>query len=423
MRKIGLCFLIFSLAFIVAAMPAAAELDAVKTKVGAMEIGGVFQTGFNYYIGNEQYVTNWTDLDGDGQVAADGSEDNVAHAVERDSEMEFSIKRARLIFKGTVIDDHVGYFAQGGFDEEDGFQLLDMRLAFSYVKYTTFSIGRFVPRFTYWAPMNVGHLFFIEYPQMNDFLGVQWQSGLNIGVFHKYFEADLGIFNGRAEPKPSLNPADRGGAALGANTIDQWDDENTAKDVMASLAVKPTDGLRVFGGYWYGQPLDYFETDGGEKDEHNATVGIINAGAAYLTHYGLRLWAEWISESVAYDSAMSTNPGTDRDDDAYEYTAMSWYVMGGFNFKNQGVPLEILGRYDYLDPDTEDDDETHPGSEKDITTHITAGLNCYIEGNSAMFSVNYIYKDEEYELLDKKLKDDQTGIANDELKIQVQLAF
>jgi hypothetical protein len=423
MNKNYLRLAVCSVAVLAFASVAVAELEAVKTKAGTLEIGGVFQASFDYYIGSEQYQRNWADLDGDGQVAADGSEGNIAYAMDRASDMEFHIRRAQVILKGTIIDDHVGYFFQTGLDDETDLTVLDMRLAFSYVKYTTFSLGRFLPRFTYWTPMSVAHLYLIDYPQMNTFLGVQRQTGFNISFFHKYFEADLALYNGRTEPNPSLNPADRASAALGANTADAWGDENTAKDMMVSVAMKPTDGLRIFGGYWHGTPLDYFEVDGGERTEHNATVGIINAGAAYLTHYGLRLWGEWMSQNVAYDSATSFDADTDRPDDSYEYSAMSYYLMGGFNFKNQGVPLEILARYDYLDPDTENDDDTHPGSDKDIITHITAGLNYYIQSNEAMLSFNYIYKTEEYELLDKKLDGEQTGIANDVIKLQAQLAF
>jgi hypothetical protein len=256
---------------------------------------------------------------------------------------------------------------------------------------------------------------------MNNFLGVQRQTGLNVGVNHKYFEIDFGAFNGRNEPSLSLNPADRGGAPLGLNSQTQWRDENTAKDAYASAAIKPLDGLRIFGGYWYGRPLDYFETKDGERTAHNADIGIINGGACYYSPVGLSLWAEVMSEHVRFDSHTSTDPNVSRTSDTFEYDALSYYGMAAFNFKNQGVPFEIVGRYDFLDPDTMNDAKKH--GKDDEETDITAGFNYYIQSYYAMLALNYIYKSENAEVLNKKLDDTQSGVANDEIEFQVQVAF
>ncbi|MCZ7583511.1 MAG: OprO/OprP family phosphate-selective porin [Deltaproteobacteria bacterium] len=404
-----------------AAVPAGAETEPARVGFGTLKISGLFQAGFNYYIGDEERVTGDADLNGDGAIAPNGSESGITHAQDRATDMEFVIRRARLIFQGTVVDDRIGYFTQIGFDHDTGPELLDMRLAFSYIPYTTFSIGRFLPKFTYWQPMSKSTIYTIELPQMNQLIGIQRQTGVNVGVFHKYFELDFGAFNGRNEPNIALNPADRGGAPLGTNGQGQWNDENTAKDVYAAAAVKPIDGLRIFGGYWLGMPLDYFETKDGELVAHDAQVGIADGGAVYYSTFGLNLWAEALYQQVRFDSSPSTDPDGERPNDTFEYNALSWYAMASFNFKNQGVPFEIVGRYDYLNPDTTDDEKTH-GKDDEIT-HITAGFNYYIESYYAMLSLNYIYKSERYDILNKKLDDTQTGIADDELLFQVQVAF
>lgn len=402
------------------ATSAGAEMEPVKVGFGSLQISGLFQAGFNYYIGDEIASKRDVDLNRDGQIAADGSESNIPAAVDRASDMEFIIRRARIAFKGNVVDEHIGYFFQT--DVQDGrVSLLDTRLAFSYIPYTTISIGRFLPKFTYWMPMNPAYTYLIDLPQMNSFLGVQRQTGVNVGVFHRLFEVDFGAFNGRNEPNISINPADRAGEPLGTNTQDRWNDENTAKDAYASFAVKPIDGLRIFGGYWYGMPLDYFEEKDGDLTAHNAKVGIVNGGVAYLAHFGLHLWGEVMSQSVRFDSSPSTDPNGERPNDTFEYSALSWYAMAGYDFKNFGVPFEVLARYDWLDPDTTNDEKTH--GDKDIQTRITGGFNYYIEDFFAVLAVNYVYKAEEYELLDKKLEEDQTGVFNDELQLQVQVHF
>lgn len=399
---------------------ASADMEPVKVGFGSLQLSGLFQAGFRYYIGDEYAATRDVDLNHDGEIAADGTESNIPAAMDRTSDMEFYVRRARIAFKGTIVDERVGYFFQTEFVDNESY-VLDARLAFSYIPYTTISIGRFVPKFTYWAPMNKAYTYLIELPQMNDFLGVQRQTGVNVGVFHKYFEVDFGAFNGRNEPGIPINPVDRAGAPLGTNTQDVWNDENTAKDVYAAFAIKPVDGLRIFGGYWYGMPLDYFEEKDGDMVAHNAKVGIVNGGAAYLANFGLHLWGEAMYQTVRFDSSPSTDPNGERPDDTFEYSALSWYAMAGYNFKNSGVPFEVLARYDSLDPDTTNDEKTH--GDKDAVTHLTAGFNYYIEDFFAVMSVNYIYKAEEVELLDKKLVEDQTGVFNDELELQMQIHF
>jgi hypothetical protein len=86
----------------------------------------------------------------------------------------------------------------------------------------------------------------------------------------------------------------------------------------------------------------------------------------------------------------------DRADDTYEFTAMSYYLQVGYNFR-PGVRSagEIILRYDYLDPDTMNDEEKH--GDKDALTDIVGGVNYYIKGYNAMLSLNYIYHGEEWE--------------------------
>ncbi|MBZ0272594.1 hypothetical protein K8I61_11200 [bacterium] len=396
-----------------------AELEPARVGFGNLTIGGLLQVGLNYYIGDEILETVDADLDGDGAI--DAGERNIRAAVDRESDLEFVIRRARLTFRGNVVDDRVGYFLQMELADEAGPRTLDALMAFSYIPYTSIAFGRYNPRFTYWNPMFKGNTFLVRLPQMNDWLGVQRQTGAQVSVSHKYVDVDFGATNGRQEISLALNPFDRGGAPLGTNTQDQWDDENTAKDVYGSLAVKPIDGLRLFGGYWYGTPLDYFEVKEGEKEEHNARVGIANAGLVYLSQVGLNVFAEGMYEQVRFDNSPSDDPNGERPDDTFEYDTASWYAMLAFNFKNQGVPLELVARYDWLDPDLTNDADTH-GDEDEIT-HITAGLNYYIESYYAMLSVNYVYKAEAYEVMNKKLADTQTGIADDELLFQTQIAF
>ncbi|MCP4583468.1 MAG: hypothetical protein GY839_17810 [candidate division Zixibacteria bacterium] len=150
------------------------------------------------------------------------------------------------------------------------------------------------------------------------------------------------------------------------------------KDIYFNVNGKPIDGLDIFAGIWYGSPADYFENDEGELIAHNATMMAINGGAGYIADFGLRAWAEIFYGDLAYDSAQAPDGSQDRDDDTYELNSMSYYIRLAYNIESvSGVPLEFLVQYDYLDPDTLNDEDKH--GYKDEFTHVTGGINYYIK--------------------------------------------
>jgi hypothetical protein len=392
---------------------AAADLEAVRTGYGSLILGGVFQAGFNYYVGDE--ILGVTE-NSDGTVTR--------YAVDRPSVAEFVIGYARLNFKGTIVDDRVRYFVQLELNPQDeeatGPRLLDGKIGLSYLPYTTFWLGRFAPDFTFFNPVSVARLGLIDYPLMNQFLTVQRQTGADVSIDHTFFELDIGVTNGLNFDTYAalLNPADRNEQGLGN---DGFGDENTMKDVFGSIAFKPVDGLRIWGGYWWGNPLDYFEEKSdGEIKPHHVKTQLFNAGLAYFARFGLTIMGEFYYSKLKYDNDSVT--GVERDDDFLELKSMSWYGRIGFNMKESvGVPLELIGQYDWLDPDTENDADIH--GENDELMHITGGLNYYIKSWHAMVAFNYIYKDEDWKIGQKDGVGSQTGLDNDELKFQAQVAF
>ena len=305
-----------------------------------------------------------------------------------------------------------------------GDMLLDMKMGFHYIPYTGIYVGRFLPNFTIFAPKSTAKLMLIDYPLVNSIAPAARQTGLDIGVVTPYLNANLGVFNGRAFFPPITAPG-----AIAPVGNQNWQDENTAKDIYFNLIGKPpVEGLTIHAGLWYGMPLDNFENDEGELIAHNASVMLIDAGAQYMAPFGLTFIGELMYGTYSWDSTdPATNFEDDRDDDSYTVTSMAYYVMAGYNFGPMfEVPVEVLVRYDYLNPDTEDDETTayHGASEQDAFTYITAGVNYYIKKHYAMLSLNYIYKSEEWEDINNKAGDDvQDGISNDEVKLQAQISF
>ena len=415
MKWLGVIVLIGILAF---AATVHAETPVVKTSIGSMSIFGNFQAGFNYYIGDE-VLGSVTDTKGN---AAPG-------AVDRGKDLEFRLRLIRFGFKGFILQDKITYFLQIEGNSNEAVQLRDAQLGFKYIPYTTFLIGRYLPHFQYWTPIHTGKTFFVEYPMMNQFFGIQRHTGFDIAFNHKYVDAYLGVYNGHdfRNMAAVLNPTDRvdaNGDALGLGNPAWNTDENTAKDIYFSVDGKPIKGLDIWAGVWYGTPLDYYENDEGELIAHNATITAFDAGAGYVADWGLRIWAEFFMSQLSYDSAYFNNGSKeDRADDTYELNSMSYYVRLGYNIKSvSGVPLEFLVQYDYLDPDTLNDEEKHGAD--DERTEITGGVNYYIQDYNAMIYLNYIAKMEAYkDLLNKAGDDVQDGLDNDEIRVLFQVSF
>ena len=400
--------LLVALIFVFGATAVLADVEAVNTGFGTMTIGGIFQAGFNYYVGDELLSVDETS--------------GALSAADRPEDMEFLLKRARLLFTGAVVDEKVKYCMQIEAASESGMGLLDAKLGFKYIPYTTIWVGRFLPNFTYWTPKHTAKLYLIDYPLMNTFFGVQRQTGLDIAFNHEYVDVNLGFFNGRnyGNLNATLDPGDRTIEGLGNQT---WQDENSMKDIYFNVIAKPINGLNIWAGLWYGLPLDYMEEDKGENVAHDATAMAINGGAGYIADFGLRAWAEVLYSTLSYDSGAPPDGKTDRADDTYDLTSMSYYVRVGYNIKEvSGVPLEFLVQYDFLDPDTMNDEKKH-GADDELT-YVTGGVNYYIKDWHAMLYLNYIYKMEAWKDINNKEGDDtQDGIANDELKLQAQIAF
>jgi len=406
------------------ALPAFADQEGdnqgVNVATGSLRLGGLLQTGFTFYVGNE--------VAGEGELGA--------QAMDRPVDYLFWMSRVRLLAAGEVLDDRVSYLMQFEFgrDTQRGSAtiddvLLDAKIGFHYIPYTAIYVGRFTPNFTFFAPRNSGKLMFIDYPLMNQngsIFDSRRQTGLEFAVETTYLDANLGVFNGHLYSPPMAAP----GATVPVGNLG-WGDQNNGKDIYINLIGKPpVEGLKIFAGLFYGTPLDGFEVDSSNAlIEHNATVELIDAGAFYMAPFGLTVGGELLYAMYNYDQALPDGSGDDRAADtfAYQFTSMSYYIMGGFNFGPLfEVPVELLVRYDFLDPNTENDNNNVPGSEDDALNDITVGVNYYIKAHHAMLYLNYIHHGESYDILvvDPADADDtQTGISNDEIKLQAQVAF
>lgn len=394
----------------------AADEEAVKTGIGSLKVSGAIKAGFNYYIGNEQLGQIQT---AGADTPDDVSDDTYAAGVtDRGTDMEFVMNFVTLGFKGWVIDERIQYYIALSGTTQD-VSVCDAWMSFNYIPYTAIRVGYQLPSMTYWNNLPTTQFQTIDSPLMNRTIFTrQRETGLAFLLATKYIDATLGFFNGRqynyyfALPTGATDP-------LGSGTFSG--DQNNGKDIHLGVIGKPpVDGLNLHAHLWYGTPEDYEEVEDGEITEHNATVMMINFGADYLAPFGLTAIFDFLYAMYNWEDKVVD---TERTDDTYEFTAMSYYLQVGYNFGPVfEVPVEIILRYDYLDPDTMNDEEKH--GDKDALTDIVGGINYYIKGYNAVLSMNYIYHGEEYEDVMNLAGDDvQDGVANDELKLQAQIAF
>jgi hypothetical protein len=278
-----------------------------------------------------------------------------------DPTTDFELNRARFLIKG-MVKKNVKFFIQ----TEMG-NVLDVKfIYFCPFAMTTFTMGRFLPAYTYFMPMHTGKLQTINYPALTLATAMWRQVGIQTSTMFGggMFDLNLGLFNGAAEPN---------------NWTDTLDD---GKDLLARLNLNLGD-IGAGGYFWH------LNTIGGEEgDAGGNRLGFFGK----YNGMGLNLIAEYL---------MVKNEVIDVDDT--EVNSAGYFAHLGYKFMEE--KLEALVRYDSWDPDTDmDDDEVY---------WITFGLNYYLHGLDSMFYFNYIMKGEAEDF----------EVDNDQILLQYQILF
>jgi hypothetical protein len=322
-------FILAALCLMIFALPLFAQEEGILAHYGSLKIGGVMQSWFVYNMDTTQVQT------------------------------QFLLKRSRLLFWGTITDQ-VKYFVQ-----TEGLTspyILDTKFMFvDFIPMTTVAIGRFCPAFTHYMPMSTAKLDMVNYPLLVQAYAMWKQNGIQSTTKTDYVDFNLGVFNGY-------------GSALTS-------DNNDAKDVLVSAAVKPMEFVKVLGYGWMGNMLM------GEEDVDLASN---RYGGGVVVNYPLN---EEMSVVLKGEYVMGSDEmGAGIDD----LSSSGYYAHLGFNVNPQ---FEILGRYENFDPDTDTDDNA--------VSWITGGVNFRLVGNHVMFSGNYIMKKNEVPAGGEDPDDDQ----------------
>ncbi|MDZ7261011.1 MAG: OprO/OprP family phosphate-selective porin, partial [candidate division KSB1 bacterium] len=273
---------------------------------------------------------------------------------------QFTMNRARFLFWGTIVPDKVKYFVQT--ETKGGVGVLDYKMIFiNLLPKTSITVGRFLPNFTLYMPAPTSKLDMINYPLFlidTRYNYAVWrQTGVQTETVTDLVDFNLGIFNG---PKDNIK------------------DDNDGKDVLLKAAFKPAvDFAKIqVGGYtWLGNFLLAEDADLAYN-----RFGFFGT----LTHEKFTVNAELVLGS------------DEQSGGAKDVKSQGFYGHIGYKVLPE---LEILGRYEYMDPNTDTNDNGW--------TWITLGVNRYIESINAMIYLNYIMKLEENDWGQKdKIKND-----------------
>ncbi len=255
--------------------------------------------------------------------------------MENESKSDYLLPRARLILKGDV-KDNIGFFIQSNMGN-----IIDVKLNYSWKRLNTvFTIGRFLPNYTYYMPVHTGKLDLIDYPLLTSKTATWRQVGYQFdSQLTKSVGFNLGLFNGALEP-------------------DNWSDTTRdGKDLLLNLHYK-SESFDLTGYWWM---INAIASDVG--DAEGSRTGM----AAHFNRSGLKLLGEFLIS----DWGDGTN-------------GISYYVQGGYKFYKGR--MELLARYDTWDPDKD--------LSGDDLTHTTLGLNYYLSGQNAMFYFDIIFIDD-----------------------------
>jgi len=330
-------FILAAICIVLFAIPLFAQDEAVLSHYGTLKVGGILQSTFTYNMDTLDIQTS------------------------------FALKRARLLFWGTIMSDKVEYFIQT--EGVGSPYVLDTKLIFlNYIPMTSITIGRFLPNFTYYMPSSTAKLDFINYPLVVSGYAMWRQCGVQTATKTDYVDFNLGVFNGY--PK------------------NNWNDDNDAKDVLVAGAVKPVEFIKIFGYGWFGNML--------MADDADLAANRYGGGVKFTKPLN-----DQMSVSIQGEYVMGA------DDITADTTMNSAGYYGQLCFR-VNPQIELLGRYENFDGNTDVDDNA--------VSWITGGLNYFIDGDHAKVSLNYIMKKEE-------VPAGATEPGNDQVVAQFQVFF
>lgn len=196
--------------------------------------------------------------------------------------------------------------------------------------------------------------------------------GFSITGKFDYFIYNVGIYNGEGYKKTE-------------------DDLNTQPAFLANIRIKPIDNIMIGGSARY---HNYGILDS-INDQYRSKLAF--AGVANINFKPVDLLIEFIVDK-------NNDPNIDTT-----ITAQGFMVMPVLNFKEiAGKDIQLIGRYDMWDPNTDEDDDGH--------SRIIAGLNWNVfkdNSNKVMLQLNF----------ERKMFEAEGSEPDDQIRLQFRWKF
>ncbi len=288
---------------------------------------------------------------------------------EADPTTSFSLERGYFSIKPKLSDNISGRFTLDFFSSDDDTNGAGLKMKYAYLDFkniiplpkTTLSVGLTK---NYFAT-----IYSWKYETIEKDPSDLWKfaSSTDYGiVFSGQVPAakmsyNLGIYNGEGYKKNGGNV-------------------NTEYAYLANVRIKPVDMLELGASFSMNSKNNPNDDMGEENPDHQAITSF--AGMGKINMKGLTLLGQFLGKNVELDNV--------DDSDAVSSQVIS--VLGMYDLKDvTGVNMELVGRYDMYDPDTDTDD--------DGKNLMLFGANYYLQKN-VQVQANYqitSHEDEEDE--------------------------
>lgn len=277
---------------------------------------------------------------------------------EADPATSFSVERGYFSIKPKLTDNVSGRFTLDFFSSDGDSNGTGLKMKYAYLDFkniipipkSTLSVGLTKNYF--------GTIYSWKYETIEKDPSDLWKfaSSTDYGV----------VFSGEV---PSAKLSYKLGLYNGEGYKKSGDNVNNQYAYLANVRVKPLDMLEIGGSFSMNSNSNPNDEMGEENPDYQAITSF--AGMGKFHNKGITLLGQFLGKSVELDNIDNS--------DAISSQVIS--VLGMYNLQEAtGVNMELVGRYDMYDPDTETDD--------DGKNLMIFGANYYLQKN-VQIQANY----------------------------------
>ncbi|MEW6455483.1 MAG: porin [Acidobacteriota bacterium] len=289
------------------------------------------------------------------------------------SEKGFSIRRARLYFKGNGFYPWLKYYTQLTM-EGDKISLRDFYLDFEKNKKISPKIGQYKVPFNREFLTSSADLQLVDRSIINNEFEVGRDIGMSlVGNFNSRFNYFIGIFNGSGKYYKNLDKD-----LLYAGRV-MWTPAGELKYSQSSLEYPENPIFALGAAFAYFPGYEPLKENSEDRKTLSNAVKTVSTGTSDVSQFVLDFAFKYKGFSLEGDYHYRNI--TPEELSAKKLESYGFRIQGGYLFESKR--WEIALRYSSLDPNI--------SKENDIQKEITAGLNYFIQRHKLKIQGDYSY--------------------------------